>query len=75
MVMQCISAIFANYWYYKTARKNIQAVRGAIEDDEEVVRARISQKGGVSLPAFFMAVLISNALVVLSVFIMNKIVV
>ncbi|MBR4554785.1 MAG: DUF2628 domain-containing protein [Ruminococcus sp.] len=72
MATQCISAIFANYWYYKTARKNIKAVRDAVEDDEEMVRGMISSKGGVSWRGFFLAVLISNALVVFAVFMMNK---
>lgn len=72
MVMQCLSAIFANYWYYKTARRNIQQARSQDGADEEVVKDTIAKKGGVSLRGFFMALLISNALVVGSVFIMNK---
>ena len=77
MAMQCISAIFANYWYYKQARRQITEIRseesGVLEEGtEEAVRLRISGKGGTSFPAFLMAVLMSNALVVLTVFLMNK---
>lgn len=79
MVFQCIAAIFANYWYYKTARKKIQAIRseavelsGGETPDDEAVNTRISQAGGVSFPAFLLAVLVSNLLVIGSIFVMNK---
>lgn len=78
MVMQCISAIFANYWYYKQARRQINEIRsgdgsGISDDDgEELVKERITRKGGTSFPAFLLSVLVSNALVVFTVFVMNK---
>ncbi|MBR6045417.1 MAG: DUF2628 domain-containing protein [Ruminococcus sp.] len=74
MALQCVSAIFANYWYYKNARKQIMSIRSVSEGEEaEAVNARITRSGGVSWAAFFLAVLISNALVVGSIFVMNKI--
>ena len=73
MVLQCISAIFANYWYYKTARRDIQLLRSSTSDNEEEVRDAISRKGGVSLAAFLMSVLISYALIIAAMFIMNKV--
>ncbi|MBR6101771.1 MAG: DUF2628 domain-containing protein [Ruminococcus sp.] len=78
MVLQCVAAIFANYWYYKTARKKIMTIRessGFSEDTSEGDEAAVTQitkAGGVSFPAFLLSVLISNTLVIAAVFIMNK---
>ena len=73
MALQCVSAVFANYWYYRIARKNIQAVRNSDVQDEEAVKTEIARKGGVSMAAFLLAVLVSNALVVGAVFVMSKV--
>ena len=74
MGVQCVSAVFANYWYYKIARKNINEVRSAAGDaDEEEVRTAISRRGGVSLAAFIMSALVTYALMIGAVFVMNKV--
>lgn len=78
MVTQCVAAIFANYWYYRKARKSIIAIRRRAEgndiseETETEVRGTISQNGGVSWSAFIMSVLVFYALAVLSIFVMNK---
>ena len=74
MGIQCLAAIFANYWYYKTAKKNITRIREQTDTDadEATVNARIAAKGGVSLAVFLFSVLLSNTLIVLMLFIMNK---
>ncbi len=72
MVLQCLSAIFANYWYYRQARKDIQQLRSVETESEEDVRSAIIRKGGVSLAAFFMSVLVSYALMIGTMFVMNK---
>ncbi|MBR1765078.1 MAG: DUF2628 domain-containing protein [Ruminococcus sp.] len=73
MAVRCIAAIFANYWYYKSAKRNIKRIRESTEDSEEMVNARISAKGGVSVGAFLFSVLVYFALVVLGMFIMYNI--
>ena len=74
MVTQCISAIFANYWYYKTARKKIMQVRTeSAGADEEEIRETITKRGGVSMAAFLLAVLVTYAMLIGAVFIMNKV--
>lgn len=73
MVIQCISAIFANYWYYKIARKKIMQVRSeSAGTDEEEIRDTITKRGGVSLAAFILAALVTYALLIGAVFVMNK---
>ena len=73
MAVRCIAAVFANYWYYKTAKKNISRIRQSTEDGEEVIKARISAKGGVSIAAFLFSILLSYALIVLGMFILYNI--
>ena len=73
MAVQCISALFANYWYYKTARRQIISIRSEADGtDEEEVRSAISRRGGVSLAAFILAVLVTYALMIGIIFAMNK---
>ena len=73
MAVQCVSALFANYWYYKTARKQIGSIRSSAgEADEEEVRTAISKRGGVSMAAFILAVLVTYALMIGTLFAMSK---
>lgn len=78
MVTQCVAAIFANYWYYRKARKSIIAIRRQAEgndiseETETAIRGRISQNGGVSFAAFILSVLVFYTLTVLTIFVMNK---
>ena len=74
MASRCISGVFANYWYYRLARKQINAIRGeAAGADEEQIRGTISRRGGVSMAAFLLAALVSYMLMIGVVFVMNRI--
>lgn len=78
MVIQCVAAVFANYWYYRKARKSIISIRRQAEgndlseENETAIRGRISQNGGVSMAAFILSVLVFYTLSVMTIFLMNK---
>ncbi len=64
IVMRCICGMFANYWYYKTARRNILSIRSVYGEsgDEESVKTMIISKGGVSFAALLMSMILYSAL-------------
>ncbi len=72
MILRFTAAFLANYWYYKTARKDIIQIREEhTADDEKVVLERISEKGGVSLVSAIVSGVALVALQFLLVFILN----
>lgn len=51
MVMSVICGLYANYWYYSKAKKEIVSIRAEESlDDKEAVK-RIRSRGGTSVPA------------------------
>ena len=75
LALRVVPALFANYWYYKKARKDIMAIRSAYNDsgDEGSVKEQIEAKGGTSIPMLVISVLIFMTLNVLMLFIANRI--
>lgn len=70
MASRCIAAVFANYWYYKYAKKTITDIRSEALDDE-TAKAKITVKGGTSMAALVMSFIIYSALGTLVMFLMN----
>ena len=74
MAVRVVPAMFANYWYYKTARRDILSIRSVYSEsgDESSVKERIASKGGTSFAALIMSLLVFMTLNILVVFISNK---
>ena len=74
MAVRVVPAMFANYWYYKTARRDILSIRSVYSEsgDESSVKERIASKGGTSFAALIMSLLVFMTLNILVVFIANK---
>lgn len=75
MVLQFMAALLANYWYYKTARKNIMKIRASYSEDggeEETVKQQIAAKGGTSMPAALLSVAVYFLINTFIIFILNK---
>ena len=62
--LQVIAAIFANYWYYRKARKDITAIRASFGETEPDIRTKekIRGAGGTSWSAVIGAVAIEMIL-------------
>lgn len=72
MVLRCFAAVFANYIYYKSARKNILKIRSAYSDgDSESVSKEITARGGVSFPALGLAFIVYLALETFVMYVLN----
>ena len=57
MGLRFLSGLFANYWYYKKARKDIIGIRNKnMNGDEQAVKQAIAEKGGVSWISVIVAV-------------------
>ena len=63
--VQIIAALFANYWYYKQARKDISEIRAVFGEKEPdiVTKEKIRGAGGTSWPAVIGAFAIEMILV------------
>lgn len=74
MGVQFLSALFANFWYYKTAKRNIEKIRADYgqSEDEQTIKQRIEVRGGVSIPALIMSVTVYFALNTLIILLLNK---
>lgn len=75
MVLQFMAALFANFWYYKTARKNIIKIRASYGEDgseEESVKQQIVEKGGTSMPAALLSVAVYFLINTFIIFMLNK---
>ncbi len=47
-LMGIFACLYANYWYYKQARNDIQNIRSQTDLSENEIRAKIAQSGGTS---------------------------
>lgn len=47
-LMGIFACLYANYWYYKQARDDIQNIRSQTDLSETEIRAKIAQSGGTS---------------------------
>ncbi|WP_164489117.1 RING finger protein [Ruminococcus sp. Marseille-P6503] len=74
MAIRVVPALFANYWYYRTARKDIMSIRAVYSDsgNENSIKEQIAAKGGTSFAALIMSVLIFMTLNILVLFLINK---
>lgn len=61
---QIVCGIFANYWYYKKARKVISKAKQS--DSSQSVTEVISQKGGTSWGACILGICVNTALMMLA---------
>ena len=56
MVLSIICGLYANYWYYTKARKEIEKIRADKTLDEKEAVSRIRARGGTSVPAVIGAI-------------------
>lgn len=67
------ATLYANYWYYKKAKRDITKIRDTFGADETVIDEQIKAKGGTSIAMLILSVLVSMALSTLVIFILNSI--
>ena len=71
LIIRILAGLFANYIYFKQAKKNIIQIKNE-ESSDETVSAKIKAKGGTSLGLGIIALLIESIIQVGIIFGLNK---